>query len=250
MLNTALAGVSSSFRSKLIKTYLDLKRNCAESRYDAAGLATGKFCEVVLRLLQNTVHGSFVAFGTRIGNFTDECRRLIVAPSTSGSESERVVVPRALAYLYTMRNKRGIGHVGGDVDANAIDTATMARTADWIVCELIRIHHGLSLEEAQDIVDGIAVRQLPTIWEVGGKKRVLKDGLKTRDQVLLLLYSSADSAVLLEDLCDWVEYSNPAVFKNKVIRSLHQERFVEHDRDTDSVVLSPKGANRVEENLL
>ena len=68
--------------------------------------------------------------------------------------------------------------------------------------------------------------------------------------MLLLLYSSADSAVLLEDLCDWVEYSNPAVFKNKVIRSLHQERLVEHDRDTDSVVLSPKGANHVEENLL
>jgi hypothetical protein len=48
-----------------------------------------------------------------------------------------------------MRNKRGIGHVAGDVDANAIDIATMARTADWIVCELIRINHGLSLEEAQ-----------------------------------------------------------------------------------------------------
>ena len=159
-------------------------------------------------------------------------------------------MPRALVYLYTMRNKRGIGHVGGDVDANAIDIATMARTADWIVCELIRIHHGLSLEEAQDIVDGLSVRQLPTIWEVGGKKRILKDGLKTRDQVLLLLYSSPDSAVLVEDLCDWVEYSNPALFKSKLIRSLHKERFVEHDKDTDSVVLSPKGAGHVEKNLL
>ena len=250
LLEAALASVPSSFRSKVIKTYLDLKRNCAESRYEAAGLAAGKFCEVVIRLLQNTVHGSYLPFGTKIGNFGEACRKLIMAPSTSGSESERLVVPRALVYLYTMRNKRGIGHVGGDVDANAIDIATMARTADWIVCELIRIHHGLSLEEAQDIVDGLSVRQLPTIWEVGGKKRILKDGLKTRDQVLLLLYSSPDSAVLVEDLCDWVEYSNPALFKSKLILSLHKERLVEHDKDTDSVVLSPKGADHVEKNLL
>ena len=250
LLEAALASVPSSFRSKVIKTYLDVKRNCAESRYEAAGLAAGKFCEVVIRLLQNTIHGSYLPFGTKIGNFAEACRKLIKAPSTSGSESERLVVPRALVYLYTMRNKRGIGHVGGDVDANAIDIATMARTADWIVCELIRIHHGLSLEEAQDIVDGLSVRQLPTIWEVGGKKRILKDGLKTRDQVLLLLYSSPDSAVLVEDLCDWVEYSNPALFKSKLIRSLHKERLVEHDKDTDSVMLSPKGADHVEKNLL
>jgi len=160
------------------------------------------------------------------------------------------VLPRALNFLYTMRNKRGIGHVGGDVDANAIDVATMARTADWVICELIRINHGVSLEEAQDIVDGISLRQLPTIWEVGGKKRVLKDGLKARDQALLLLYSSPDSAVLLEDLSSWVEYSNPRIFKSSIIKALHKQRFLEFDTDTESVILSPKGSKYVEENLI
>jgi hypothetical protein len=149
-----------------------------------------------------------------------------------------------------MRNKRGIGHVGGDIDANGIDIATMAKTADWIVCELIRINHGLSLEEAQDIVDGISVRQLPTIWQVGGKKRVLKDGLKAKDQALLLLYSSPDSAILLEDLCDWVEYSNPRMFKSKIIRELHRQRLLEFDADSESIILSPKGVKYVEENLI
>jgi len=94
------------------------------------------------------------------------------------------------------------------VEADVIDIATMARCADWIVCELIRINHGLSLEEAQDIVDSLAVRQLTTIWEVGGKKRVLKPGLSAKDQSLLLLYSCPDSSVAIEDLCEWVEYSN------------------------------------------
>jgi len=249
-LDSALAGVPVAFRAKVIQTYLDVKRNCLESRYEAAGMSVGKFCEVVLRLLQNRIHGAHTPYGKKVANFADECRKLVAAPEAAGSESERVVVPRALVYIYTMRNKRGIGHVGGDVDANAIDVATMARIADWIICEFIRIHHGLSLEEAQDIVDSISVRQLPSVWEVSGKKRVLKEGLKAREEALLLLYSNQSSAVLLEDLCDWVEYSNPAVFKTNIIRGLHKERLIEYDTETDSVVLSPKGAAYVEQNIV
>ncbi len=249
VLATALASVSGLFRSRLIQTYLDLKKNCAEARHDGAGLATGKFCEVALRLLQEKVHGNFIPFGKKIDNFADECRKLVTAPATSGTESERTVLPRALVFLYTMRNKRGIGHVGGDVDANAIDIAAMAKTADWIVCELIRINHGMSLEEAQDIVDGISIRQLPTIWEVAGKKRVLKEGLKARDQALLLLYSSQDSVVLLEDLSEWIEYANPRRFKSVIIE-LHKQRFLEFDWDSESIILSPKGVEYVERNLI
>jgi hypothetical protein len=249
-LATALAKIPAAFRTRLVSTYTDLKKNSAESRYESAGLAAGKFCEVVLRFLQDRVLGSSTPFGTKIKNYADECRKLVTAPATAGNESERTVIPRALVFLYTMRSKRGIGHVGGDVDANAIDIATMTRVADWIVCELIRINHGLSLEEAQDLVDGISVRELPTIWRVSGKKRVLREGLAAWEKVLLLLYDEQDSAVLLEDLCDWIEYSNPAKFRDSVIRGLHKERFLEFDKESESVTLSPKGVQYVEANLI
>jgi hypothetical protein len=213
ILDGALASIPKDFRTRLIKAYLDLKKNARELRHDGAGIAVGRFCETAVRFLQHKLLGSYTPFGTQIVNFADECRKLVESPKTSGNESERQILPRALVFLYTMRNKRGIGHVGGDVDANEIDISTMTKNADWVVCELIRIYHGLSLEEAQDIVDGLAVRQLPMVWEVGGKKRILKDGLQAKDQVLILLYSSANSSVLVEDICEWVEYSNLGVQK-------------------------------------
>jgi hypothetical protein len=249
-LDSALVGIPKLFRTRIIKAYLELKKNALESRHDAAGVAVGKLCETVLRFLQDKLLGTFTPFGTHIPNFPDECRKLVNSPATSGTESERQIVPRGLVFLYTMRNKRGIGHVGGDVDANSIDIAAVTKVADWIICELIRLYHGLSLEEAQDIVDGLAVRQLPIIWEVAGKKRVLKDGLAAKDEALLLLYSCADSSVLLVDLCGWVEYSNPGVFRSKVIGPLHNSRHLEFDRETESITLSPKGAAYVENNLL
>ncbi len=250
LLDAALSSIQKKFRIKIIAVYLDLKRNCAEARHDAAGLAAGKFCEAVLRHIQNVVTGSYIPFNKKIGNFADECRKLIASPSGATTESERVILPRALVFLYTMRNKRGIGHIGGDVDANDIDTTVMTRIVDWVLCELVRIHHGMSIEEAQDLVDSISVRQLPVIWEVSGKKRVLKKGLSAGDQVLLILYSSKETAVLVEDLCDWIEYSNLSVFKTRVLKTLHKKRMIEHDKETDAVLLSPTGAQRVEDHIL
>jgi len=251
MLNQALNGIPVAIRKHIVSSYLELKTHLSESRHDAAGLSAGKLCEAGIRLLQERAFGQHTPFGKKIANFADECRRIVSSStSTTITDSEKVVLPRALVFLYTMRNTRGIGHIGGDVDPNAIDAALIGRTADWIVCELIRIHHHLSLEEAQDIVDALAIRQLPDVWEVAGKRRVLRDGLIAKDQALLLLYSAQEGTVLTEDLVAWIEYSNTGVFKSKVLSKLHSDRFVEWDREVDSVTLSPKGAKYVEETLL
>ena len=249
-LSSALVGVPSQIREKLVTSYTALKRNLAESRLDSAGLNAGKLCESVIRLLQQRTFGTYTAFGTKIPNFADECRKIITSSTTIPiTDSEKRIIPRALVFLYTMRSTRGVGHIGGDVDSNIVDIETMGSISDWIICELIRIHHGMSLEEAQDLVDSLAVRRVPDIWDIAGKKRVMKDGLSAREQSLLLLYSTRDSAVLTEDLISWVEYSNPRVFKSKVLTQLHKDRLVEWDKNTDTVTLSPKGAREVEKHI-
>ena len=250
-LDAALTGIpDAKLRGKLIEAYLELKRAHFEARYDLAGLNAGKFCEIALRIAQQRVLGKSVPLGKRIPNFADECRALVTSPTAAAPESIREIIPRALVFLYTVRNKRGIGHVGGDVDANRVDTLTMFQTSDWIVCELVRLFHGFSLEEAQDLVDALSTRQSPLIWEVGGKKRVLRTGLSAAEEVLLLLYADDQMAVLTEDLCSWVEYSNPSVFRKKVLQKLHTDRLVEYDAESELVHLSPKGVAKVESELL
>ncbi len=166
-----------------------------------------------------------------------------------------VTIPRALSFLYTLRNKRGIAHVGGDVDANQIDAVACLRIADWCLCELIRIVHALSLEEAQALLDAIAARQLPQIWSVVGKKRVLDNSLDYKSQTLLLLYSEKDSGIPtagtpVEDLFAWTEHSNFAVYRRDILRPLHNQRLIEYDRETEVAIISPLGIKEVEAKLL
>ena len=246
----ALATIDKKFRSRIVKTYLDAKKNFSEQRYETTGLSVGKFGETLLRFLQQELTGSYIPFNKKIPNFANECQKLISLPKTAGPDSLRVVIPKALVLLYTLRNKRGIGHVGGDVDANKSDATTMARVADWIVCELIRIYHNLSLEEAEALVDSISSRNIEDIWEIAGKKRVLRDDLDNREKCLLLVYSCTDAGVPAEDLCEWIKYSSLAMFKRRILEPLDKDLLIEYDRDTDFVFISPLGIKRVEEEII
>ena len=249
-LYSALAELPAPFQERITRIYLELKQRHKEGKHEPAGLAAGKFCEAVLRFLQHQLIGTHTPFGQQIQNFADECRKLVQLSKTAGTESERIVIPRALVFLYTLRNKRGIGHIGGDVDANPIDSMTIARTTDWIICELIRIHHNLSLEEAQAIVDALSTRDIPVIWEVAGKRRVLKDNLDFKQQVLLLCYQESQHGVLEEDLLEWTEYSHPGMFRKSILLPLHKQRLVEYDKDSEIVYRSPLGVKAVEEEIL
>ena len=113
ILEQALANIPKKFRDKLAQTYLEIKREQAESKFEATGLSAGKFCEVVIRLLQDEITGTSIPFGKKIPNMADECRKLITAKNTTVPESVKIIIPRAIVFLYTMRNKRGIGHIGG-----------------------------------------------------------------------------------------------------------------------------------------
>jgi hypothetical protein len=249
-LATAFSAISSKFRKPLLKYYRLLKSAYAEGQFDACGLRVGKFCETMLRFLQNELTGTHIPFGRRIRNFQEECANLEQQPKTSGVESFRIVIPRAMSFLYTMRNKRDVGHTAGDLDANEIDAAACVRLADWCICELLRVMYALPLEEAQQLLDSIAERKLPFVWEVMGRKRILARGLDYRSQVLLLLYSEPDVGVAAEDLYEWTEHSNKSNFKIAVIGALHKKRLVEHDKDTDFVIISPAGMKTVEDDLL
>ena len=234
----------------MTKRYEELKRAYSNGQYDACGLRAGRFSEVMVRVLQNELTGSYTPLGQQLRPIDQETSALERTPKSAGPDSLRIIMPRSLSFLYTLRNKRGIGHEGGDVDANEIDAATCVRTADWCLSELVRVVHEVSLEEAQALLDAIAEREVPHVWSIAGVKRVLDPSLTTREQVLVLLYADPDVAVPVEDLLKWVEYSRMNDFRTKVLAPLHDSRLVEFDRETNTVLLSPRGAEETERKIL
>ena len=246
----ALSSIPKALRKKLLDNYSDLKSHALENQYDSIGTKAGKLSEVILRVLQHVLTGTYTPLSKNLGNFKTECENLEKTPKTAGPEGLRLIMPRALSLLYTFRNKRDFGHTGGEVDANEIDAVTATRIADWCVSELIRALHAIPIEDAQLLCDSIAERQLPILWNVMGRKRVLDTSLGYREQTLLLLYSEIETGVPTEDLFSWTEHSHRANYRRDILKKLHKSRLIEWDKDIEIAIISPTGIQEVETAIL
>jgi len=234
----------------LNKHYKKIKENFLEGRYEPSELNGAKFSEVVLRILQwhTSPDQTYTPLCTQIRNFGQATRSF--EDKTNFPDSIRFHIPRILNVLYTIRNKRAVGHVGGDVDPNHMDALFVVTASDWILAELVRIFHNISISEAQNMIEGIISRKIPLIWDIEGKKRVLQKDMSYKDKVLVLLYSENPNSILDRALFEWTKHSNFSCFCRDVLKSLHSEILVEYDKGTNKVHLSPTGIKRVEKKIL
>lgn len=242
----ALGAVPDPLRRELLATFDEIVTHFRARRWEPSELNGGKFCEVVYTILRGHVDGKYPKKASKPRNMVDACKALEQA--SAFPRSVRIQIPRMLVALYEIRNNRNVGHVGGDVDPNHMDAVSVLGMARWILAELVRVFHGLSVDEAELIVEALTARDVPAIWEVGNTRRVLVPNLSTKDSALLLLYASA-GRVADTDLISWLEYGNASRFRTAILKELHRDRLVEYDRKTSTVEISPKGIRHVEENL-
>jgi hypothetical protein len=249
---TLLANIPAGLRDPLVQCYREIASNFAEHRWEPSELNGGKFCECVYWIIKGTLDGGTYASGpSKPSNMRTACSTIESGPKSANPAdgSLRILLPRMLPPLYDIRNNRGVGHVGGDVDPNQMDATAVFSMASWITAELVRIFHNVSTQEAQEAVDALVERKLPLIWDTGSVKRVLDTGLNARQQTLALLYQSL-GWVGDAELCNSVEYSNATVYRKNVLEKLHKERLIEFDKKNKRAKISPKGSAHVETKIL
>jgi hypothetical protein len=230
---------------ELLRTYKEIKDQYFLGRHEPSELNGGKFCEVVYRILEYiTSGGNFTPLGRHIPRLVEKLWHLQDLDSSKHNESVRVHIPRVLVSIYEIRNKRGVGHVGGDVNPNFADSTYIAAAADWVIAEFLRLYYGCTLDEAQRTVDGLVQRKVSVVHDYGDVKRVLNPRTKYPDQVLLLLASAAGGKLTEDQLVQWTEHSNPTVFRRDVLGRLHKKRLVEW-RDGNCTI-SPTGLRQAE----
>jgi hypothetical protein len=244
---TALGQLPVSLRTELITEFKKITQNYRERRWEAQNLDGGRLCEVAYTILDGyTSGGNYADKASKPRNFEGSCKAL--ENRTGYPDSARITVPRVLFALYEIRNRRGVGHVGGDVDANHMDAEFVLAAAKWVVAELIRIFHDVNVKTATEVVDALVDRTVPVIWEVDDVRRVLDTGRSLTEQTLLLLYGDP-SPINEKDLAAYLEQDRLPNYR-RVLDRLHKARMVEWNKVTGMVTLGPLGRKDVESRLL
>jgi hypothetical protein len=230
-------------RQELLDAFGKIVSNYAERRWEPAELNGGKLCEVAYSIIRGHADGKYPARAAKPKNMLDACKQM--ERETSVPRSFQIQIPRMIVALYEVRNNRNVGHVGGDVDPNHMDAVCVLQMSKWIVAELIRVLHGRPVDEAAALVDALVEREIPIVWKVGDRLRVLDTRLTMREKALVLLHATAgpmDEGKLVE----FVEHSNPSVFRRDVLRPAHKAKLVEYDANARTVEISPLGVDFVE----
>lgn len=240
----AFGSLPAGLRDSLIKEYQLLVQSFLEGRWTPTELSGGKFCEIVHTIIDGYGSAAYQAKPKKPNSMVDACRALEARKNVP--RSFQILIPRILPALYEIRNNRGVGHAGGDVDPNHMDATAVLAMVNWVMAELVRVLHDLpTTEEAQILVDNLAIRRIPLIWEQDGMKRVLNTSFALPDQVLLLTASSATS-ITETDLVKWTDAKNKTYLR-QLLKRLHESRQIDLSESGTTITILPPGTLRVEE---
>jgi hypothetical protein len=243
----AFSVLPATLRDDLLNAFTEIIRNYREHRWEPSELNGGKLCEAVYTICKGWLEGGvYPARAAKPSRFPNKCWEMESAyQQVPNSRSARILIPRMMMGLYDIRNNRGVGHAGAEVDPNQMDATAVLYTSKWLVAELVRLLHMLKIEEATAMVDGLIEREVAWVWTHRDKKRVLQKGLTWKQQTLLLLLTEPGD-VAEADLFRWLEHPGLPSFRKDVLRQLHKDRLIEYDTDKRTARLLPPGVTAAE----
>ena len=197
------AATQEDLAGEVVESYEELRARHFRRDFRPGLLEAGRFAEAVFRVLQVLATGKCTPVGKTLPKLPQLLVTLENADAGKVHESVRLHIPRALATVYNMRNKRDIGHIAADVDANVMDAEFAVASCNWVLAELVRLLHRCSPEDASVYVEKIVERRAPLVQVFGDEPFVLSTELSAKDEILVLLYQRGESGATLDDLDRW-----------------------------------------------
>jgi len=238
---------------ELLRCYEKLQQDYFLADYRPLCIEAARFAEIAIRMLQHAATGNHILLQSQIQNFTAEVVKLGQLPSSVANDSIRLLMPRVLQVVYDVRNKRNVGHTGGEVDENFADATLALNCCNWVLAELTRIYHTGNIEQAQKIVDSIVEIKLPVIQDFDGFLKVLDPDLPLPSKVLVLLHHKGKNGADFEGLAKWIGKDQRKSLQNRLgemVRTGYVHTRVESDNNQKQrCYITLAGEKRLAENI-
>ncbi len=248
-LRAQIAAASEAILAQeLIDAYEELKTRYFRRDFRPSQLEGGRFAEAAFRILQLKATGSYTPVGKTLPNVQDLLQTLGSADASTVHESIRVHIPRALAALYNVRNRRDVGHIAADVDANSMDAEYVVAVCNWVLAEFVRLFHQYGPEEAQAYVEALVKRRAPLVQVFGETPFVLHPGLSAKEEILLLLYHQGPLGASLDQLDAWLPTVARNTVRSRVSELERQQRYVR--RANGRIYVTDTGIQYVESRII
>lgn len=238
------AGIPAELVKELLEAFSEAKRRFYREDLRPSEIEGARFSEAVFRILEWVTTSQYTPLGDNLPKVPTLMGKLEQA--TAAPESVRFHIPRTLRLIYDVRNKRDVAHLGDGINPNQQDATMVVRNMEWVLAELVRLHHNVSATEAHGIIVELVSKDVPLIQVFDGFPRVLKQ-LKASDHMLALLYWRGVEGATSTELNSWARAAMRANLK-RTLNALDANDLI-HLRG-DRYVLTYLGEKDVEQRKL
>lgn len=228
---------------KLSETYYKAVCEYKKRNWQYFGNEVGRFIEIVIRIIEFKTQGKYNKLEDKLPIFNERRLKDFEQSEVCDNISFKILIPRQLYAMYTIRNKRGMIHIN-KVDPNYMDATLLLNMQKWVLAELIRNSSQLDYEEALNVIDSIIAKENSLIWTEDNIFKILDNSLNIEEKILCILYykNNIDEKKLYKLL----EYSNITVFRKK-LQLMHKQQKINYT--PDKITISPIGIGIAEKQL-
>lgn len=217
----ATQSVPTELQDALVEAVSTMSKLYMQNDLRPSELNAGDFIEATVRILQWLATGKHTPLEKSLPPMPTWVQNM---ESSSLNDSLRITIPKLINAMYTVRSRRGVSHIAGEVSANKVDAMLLLTTSRWILAEFVRLYHKTSHDEAQRAVDLLALAETPIIEDFEGVRRVITaHSLTIPAQIMLLLLNAGTTASTLDDMVDSIQ-GTPAAIR-KAARRLHVKKY-------------------------
>ena len=239
---------SRELLDRLFESYQLANEHYCLGRHRPACLEGGRFAEVGLRMLQQVTTTTYIPLGKQIPKFRNEVLQLENADKKKFPDSIRLHIPRILQVIYDIRNKRDVGHVGGDVDANLSDATLSLVSCNWVMTEFLRVYYTSDIKTAQELANSLVKIRIPLIQDFSGFLKILKPSLSLPDKILGFLYYRSSEGATVQELNEWLAHRVRKDHMDVTLYRLEHEKAYIHRQD-DRCLITDTGMKYVMQNI-
>lgn len=229
--------------SKLMDAYENAIRECKKRNWKYFGNEMGRFVEVAIRMIELKTEGKYTNLKDKLAILNENRLKQFEQSQITNSISFRILIPRQLYAMYTIRNKRGMIHIN-EVDPNYMDATVLLNISKWILAEFVRNSKKIDYDDAVKIIEELIVKENAVIWIDEDIFKILDTHITLEVRILCILYYK--NKIGESELFRLSEYSNITVFRKK-LKKMHMEQKINYTKD--KITISPIGINLAEKKL-
>jgi hypothetical protein len=242
-------GIPSELVENILDNFFEMKTMFFRHEYRETALYGGRYAEGVFRIIQYLLDGSYTPIGVSLPNFHSSLVKFTNYPKENNHDSIRISIPKSLDVLYDIRNKRDVGHLGGDISENYIDSVLSLSLASWILCELLRIFYFGDVNKAQKLVNNLIIIDIPLIQDFNGFLRVLEPKMPLREKILSLVFYKNLEGITKTELDSYLQYNHLPNNVSRSLNSLIKNALIHFDQIEKKYFLTERGINFVTKNI-